>query len=178
MIRAARAELTTIGIHQAPDVVLAAGGDSNVPQIETLVIAAQRRDHQPRQQRPRTPPPPDHASCATSASTASTRTCSASSQARSAQALYRQRQHMIEPIFAQTKVTRRADRFQRRGLQAFRSGMATAGRLAQPPQALPARPRRWIGAAVSSSAPPQRGPSISPPIPAKPRPLRDSLRRG
>ena len=32
--------------------------------------------------------------------------------------LYRRRQHMIEPVFAQTKVTRRADRFQRRGLAA------------------------------------------------------------
>jgi hypothetical protein len=28
---------------------------------------------------------------------------------------------MIEPVFAQTKVTRRADRFQRRGLPACRS---------------------------------------------------------
>lgn len=36
-------------------------------------------------------------------------------------ALYRRRQQMIEPIFAQTKVTRRADRFQRRGLAACRS---------------------------------------------------------
>ena len=36
-------------------------------------------------------------------------------------ALYRQRQHMIEPIFAQTEITRRADRFQRRGLPACRS---------------------------------------------------------
>ena len=35
--------------------------------------------------------------------------------------LYRKRQHMIEPVFAQTKVTRRADRFQRRGLAACRA---------------------------------------------------------
>jgi len=35
-------------------------------------------------------------------------------------ALYRRRQQMIEPIFAQTKVARRADRFQRRGLAACR----------------------------------------------------------
>jgi transposase len=33
-------------------------------------------------------------------------------------ALYKQRQAIIEPVFAQTKVTRRADRFQRRGLAA------------------------------------------------------------
>jgi transposase len=31
-------------------------------------------------------------------------------------ALYKQRQAIIEPVFAQTKITRRADRFQRRGL--------------------------------------------------------------
>jgi len=31
--------------------------------------------------------------------------------------LYRRRQQMIEPIFAHTKVIRRADRFQRRGLR-------------------------------------------------------------
>jgi len=36
-------------------------------------------------------------------------------------ALYGRRQQMIEPIFVQTKVTRRAERFQRRGLQACRS---------------------------------------------------------
>jgi len=36
-------------------------------------------------------------------------------------ALYLRRLQMIEPIFAQTKVTRRADRFQRRGFAACRS---------------------------------------------------------
>jgi Transposase DDE domain len=36
-------------------------------------------------------------------------------------ALYRRRQVMIEPVFAHTKVTRRADRFSRRGLAACRS---------------------------------------------------------
>src|SRR4051794_4622574 len=36
-------------------------------------------------------------------------------------ALYGRRQPMIEPVFAQTKVVRRADAFQRRGLSACRS---------------------------------------------------------
>ena len=36
-------------------------------------------------------------------------------------ALYRQRQAIIEPVFAHTKICRRADRFQRRGLAACRS---------------------------------------------------------
>jgi transposase len=35
--------------------------------------------------------------------------------------LYRKRQHMIEPVFAQTKVTRGAERFQRRGMPACRA---------------------------------------------------------
>jgi len=36
-------------------------------------------------------------------------------------ALYRQRQAIIEPVFAQTKHNRRIDRFQRRGLRACRA---------------------------------------------------------
>jgi transposase len=36
-------------------------------------------------------------------------------------ALYKQRQAIIEPVFAQTKVTRRADRFQRRGIAACKA---------------------------------------------------------
>ena len=35
--------------------------------------------------------------------------------------LYRQRQSIIEPVFAQTKYNRRIDRFQRRGLSACRA---------------------------------------------------------
>jgi Transposase DDE domain len=36
-------------------------------------------------------------------------------------ALYKQRQAIIEPVFAQTKITRKADRFQRRGLAACKA---------------------------------------------------------
>ncbi len=35
--------------------------------------------------------------------------------------LYRRRSQIIEPVFAHTKVLRRADRFQRRGLSACRA---------------------------------------------------------
>jgi hypothetical protein len=35
--------------------------------------------------------------------------------------LYRHRAQIIEPVFAQTKILRRADRFQRRGLRACRA---------------------------------------------------------
>jgi len=37
------------------------------------------------------------------------------------QALYRRRQQIVEPVFAKTKITRRADRFLRRGLSACRA---------------------------------------------------------
>ena len=37
------------------------------------------------------------------------------------QALYRRRQQIVEPVFANTKFIRRADRFQRRGLRACRA---------------------------------------------------------
>lgn len=37
------------------------------------------------------------------------------------QALYRRRQQIVEPVFANTKFIRRADRFQRRGLSACRA---------------------------------------------------------
>jgi hypothetical protein len=37
------------------------------------------------------------------------------------QQLYRRRQAIIEPVFAHTKIPRRADRFQRRGLAACRA---------------------------------------------------------
>jgi hypothetical protein len=36
-------------------------------------------------------------------------------------ALYKQRQHLIEPVFADTKFNRRIDRFLRRGRSAARS---------------------------------------------------------
>jgi Transposase DDE domain len=37
------------------------------------------------------------------------------------QAVYRRRQQIVEPVFAHTKVLRRIDRFQRRGLAACRA---------------------------------------------------------
>jgi DDE family transposase len=37
------------------------------------------------------------------------------------QALYRRRQQIVEPVFAHTKILRRIDRFQRRGLAACRA---------------------------------------------------------
>lgn len=120
MIRAARDELTAVGIERAPDVVLADGGYWNVPQIEQVVADGSQVIVNP---------------------DSSARPIRAGDERRlrdkrvhglyahmqrvitseHGAALYRRRQQMIEPIFAQTKVTRRADRFQRRGLAACRS---------------------------------------------------------
>jgi hypothetical protein len=120
MINTARHELARVGITQPPDVVLADGGYWNVPQIEQLVAdgcqvivnpdssARPVRLHGERK-------PGDKRVHGLYAHMQ--RVIAGELGAE----LYRHRQHMIEPIFAQTKVTRRADRFQRRGLDACRS---------------------------------------------------------
>jgi transposase len=120
MISAARGELAAAGIEEAPDIVLADGGYWNAPQIEQLVTDGSQVIVNP---------------------DSSSRPTRAADERRLRDkrvhglyahmqriitsdygaALYRRRQQMVEPIFAQTKVTRRADRFQRRGLQACRS---------------------------------------------------------
>ena len=120
MINAARGELGAVGIAQAPKVVLADGGYWNAPQIEQLVADGSQvivnpdsgarpsrpaDDRRPRDKRVR------------GLYAHMQRVITSDHGA----ALYRRRQQMIEPVFAQTKVTRRADRFQRRGLVACRS---------------------------------------------------------
>ena len=56
-------------------------------------------------------------------------------------ALYRRRKWMIEPVFADIKVNRRAGRFRRRGLGGRALGMAPAHRHPQPAEAPPPPPR-------------------------------------
>lgn len=120
MIGSARRELAAIGIEQAPEVVLADGGYWNVPQIEALVADGSQvivnPDSSARPARPaderRLRDKRVHGLYAHMQ-----RVISSPHGAT----LYRRRQQMIEPIFAQTKITRRAARFQRRGLQACRS---------------------------------------------------------
>jgi Transposase DDE domain len=55
-------------------------------------------------------------------------------------ALYRRRQQIVEPVFANTKVIRRADRFLRRGLVAWPGRVAANRRDAQPLKALARSP--------------------------------------
>jgi DDE family transposase len=120
VIRAARSELAGVGITQPPEVVLADGGYWNVPQIEALVAAGSQVIVNPDSSaRP--------ARAADERRLRDKRVHGLYAHMQRAitsphgAALYRRRQQMIEPIFAQTKVTRRADRFQRRGLGACRS---------------------------------------------------------
>ncbi len=120
MVNAARGELAALGIDQTPTTVLADAGYWNVPQISRLVGDGSQVIVNPD-------------SSARPARTADGRRLRdkrvhglyAQMQrvitSDDGAALYRRRQQMIEPIFAQTKVTRRADRFQRRGLAACRS---------------------------------------------------------
>jgi transposase len=120
MVDAARIELEAVGIEQAPDVVLADGGYWNVPHIEAVTAAGSEvivnPDSSARAQR------------ATAGrklrdkrvegAYADMQCVIASDRGR---ALYGRRLPMIEPVFAHTKVIRRADSFQRRGLAACRA---------------------------------------------------------
>jgi Transposase DDE domain len=113
MITAAASELEQAGITEAPGVVLADAGYWNGPHIDALVARGMQVLVRP---------------------DADTR--KAPSRLRQGglydfmravlgrpdgRALYRQRQAIIEPVFAHTKICRRADRFQRRGLIACRA---------------------------------------------------------
>jgi hypothetical protein len=112
MITAARAELAAAGC-AAPDVVLADAGYWAAGQITALEADGVRVLVPPDAQGRAAPSPKrrgglyDH--------------MRQRQQTDDDAALYRQRMTMIEPIFGQTKANRRADRFQRRGLQAVRS---------------------------------------------------------
>jgi hypothetical protein len=120
MVNAARGELAAVGIDQTPTTVLADAGYWNVPQISRLAADDSQvivnPDSSARPTRPadlrRLRDKRVHGLYAQMQ-----RVITSDEGA----ALYRRRQQMIEPIFAQTKVTRRADRFQRRGLAACRS---------------------------------------------------------
>src|SRR6476660_2899479 len=67
--------------------------------------------------------------------------------------LYRRRQPMVEPVFAQMKFNRGLDRFRRRG-RGRPSGMAPHHGHPQPPQASPTRPDGRLTAAETATAAP------------------------
>lgn len=115
MIAAATETLERAGVTESLQVVLADGGYWNSPQITALTENGIQ------------------AIVPTKAATRSTPRTLSAKQGPEAQriealldtpegaALYRRRQQIIEPVFANTKFLRRIDRFQRRGLQACRA---------------------------------------------------------
>ena len=120
MVGAARAELAAVGLEEAPAVVIADAGYWNVPQIERVLAAgsdvlvspasAATIDAPPAPRKPRAKRMEGrclemHGKLSTPAG----------------RELYARRKQLVEPVFAQTKVIRGADRFQRRGLAACRS---------------------------------------------------------
>jgi len=120
MIDAARTELQAIGIDEPPGVVVADGGYWNVPQIESVIAAGSEVLVNP--DCSARPPRAEHERKLRDKRVgglyAHMQRVIVSERGR---ALYGRRQPMIEPVFAQTKVVRRADAFQRRGLSACRS---------------------------------------------------------
>ncbi len=120
MICAARDELTAIAIDEAPDVVLADGGYWNVAQIEAVLSRGSQVIVNP-DSSARASRPADQRKLRDKRVDGLYAYMQRVITSQTGAALYRQRQHMIKPIFAQTKITRRADRFQRRGLPACHS---------------------------------------------------------
>jgi transposase len=112
MIAHASAELVRAGIEEPIGTVLADGGYWNTPQIrnvrardiDVLIPSKDRKRSKPRTLGP---PQSDEAD-----------RIEAILDTRDGQALYRRRQQIVEPVFANTKFLRRIDRFQRRGLRA------------------------------------------------------------
>ena len=113
MATAAERELAEAGVEAKPDVVLADAGYWNRPQIDRL---------EARGMTVYCPPDADSRK-------APTKIRSGPDYERmrqrlkepDAEAAYRQRQQMIEPVFAQIKLRQRAARFSRRGLAACRA---------------------------------------------------------
>jgi transposase len=112
LVEAALSELRDAGVDASPAVCLADAGYWKADQIEALEAGGLEV----------LCPPDAHSSpgCGPKRSPAAQRMRATLSGTR-ARALYRLRQHMIEPVFAHTKVVRRGGRFSRRGLSACRS---------------------------------------------------------
>jgi transposase len=112
MIAATNDALAAAGVTEGLSIVLADGGYWNSPQITRL------REHGLE------PIVPTKASTRTKPRTLSPRQGPEAERIErildspEGQALYRRRQQLVEPVFAHTKILRRIDRFQRRGLAA------------------------------------------------------------
>jgi hypothetical protein len=115
MVACARQELQKAGVEEPIDTVLADGGYWNAPQIgavrgdgiAVIVPTKDRKRTKPRKLAPR--------------QGAEAERIEAFLSKPEGKALYRRRQQLVEPVFADTKFNRRADRFLRRGLDACNS---------------------------------------------------------
>jgi hypothetical protein len=123
MAEAAERELAAAGVEEQPAVLLADAGYWNVPQIEQVeasgtevLVATESGSPQRRKERERRPRKPRDKRM--EGTYLAMRRKLATQRGRE---LYRSRKQIAEPVFAQTKVVRRADRFLRRGLPACRS---------------------------------------------------------
>jgi transposase len=115
MVARARQELERAGVEEPIGTVLADGGYWNSPQIRAVRasgtdVIAPTQDRTRAKPRKYAPPQGPEAE----------RIEALLSQPQG-KALYRRRQQLVEPVFADTKFNRRADRFQRRGLSACNS---------------------------------------------------------
>jgi transposase len=112
MVTHASAELVSAGIEEPIGTILADGGYWNTAQIrdvraryiDVLIPSKDRKRTKPRTLGP---PQSDEAD-----------RIEAMLDTPGGQALYRRRQQIVEPVFANTKFLRRIDRFQRRGIRA------------------------------------------------------------
>jgi Transposase DDE domain len=112
MVTHTAVELVRAGIEEPIGTVLADGGYWNSPairnvraqQIDVLVPTKNRKRSRPRKLAPRQGEEADR--------------IEAILDTPEGRALYRRRQQIVEPVFANTKFLRRIDRFQRRGLRA------------------------------------------------------------
>lgn len=113
MLNAARSELQRAGVDEVPAVVLADAGYWNQPQMERIIAGGTRVLIPPDSSRRKTARPGwDGGLYAVMRQALAT---------DDGAELYRKRQQLIEPVFANTKFNRRMDRFHRRGRSAVRT---------------------------------------------------------